>query len=378
MPLPLAPTLSPRRAGRGRSAARTARSGVWLWCGMEPAHGAGAQALLQAVDQPGQRLRRGARLVDAEPALALGQGLGDEHMHGRRLEAESASSSSPRRSRRRRDQLGDVLGVPARRGEPEIQRQHLPVRLWNSSSRRTRAPTASRARSSASCRSRRVAASSTCSWLRIGSTNMRLRAVDGRRDDRDERLGRAPQRLVEAEQELGLEACGKRRARLVASPRRCAKPSRRMSASVARRQPQRGERQGRSARRFAARGHDPCRSCRDHAARPPRRHRPCRRWPCAGRGRRRAGGRAEIGQQLRLAAEEMRAARDVEEQAVGAAGLVPGRHDGRIAQAPQRQPAQGGGVGGRIGIARTADRAPWSGRWRGARPRASRAAAPPG
>ena len=60
----------------------------------------------------------------------------------------------------------------------------------------------------------------------------------------------------------------------------------------------------------------------------------------------------EIGQQLRLAAEQMRAARDVEEQAVGAAGLVPRRHDRRVAQAPQRQLAQGGGVGGGIGIAR--------------------------
>ena len=48
----------------------------------------------------------------------------------------------------------------------------------------------------------------------------------------------------------------------------------------------------------------------------------------------------------------MRAARDVEEQAIGAARLVPRRHDRRIAQAPQRQLAQGGGIGGRIGIAR--------------------------
>ena len=66
------------------------------------------------------------------------------------------------------------------------------------------------------------------------------------------------------------------------------------------------------------------------------------------------GGEAavEIGDQPRLAAEQVGCAGDVDEQAVGAARLVPRSHDGRIAQAPQGEPAQGLGIGGRIGLAR--------------------------
>ena len=56
--------------------------------GMQLANGAGAQPLLQAVDEPGEALGGGALLVHAEPLLALGKGLGGKHVHGRGLEAE--------------------------------------------------------------------------------------------------------------------------------------------------------------------------------------------------------------------------------------------------------------------------------------------------
>ena len=56
--------------------------------GMELANGAGAQPLLQAVDEPGEAIGGGARLVHAEPLLPLGKRLGGKHVHGRGLEAE--------------------------------------------------------------------------------------------------------------------------------------------------------------------------------------------------------------------------------------------------------------------------------------------------
>ena len=59
--------------------------------------------------------------------------------------------------------------------------------------------------------------------------------------------------------------------------------------------------------------------------------------------------RFEIGDQLRLAAKEMRGAGDVEKQSVGAAPLVEGRDRGRVARRPQREPSQRRVVGGRIG-----------------------------
>jgi len=68
---------------------------------MQLAHGAPAQALLQAVDQPGEFLGRGGCLGvvsktrlrvgavrDDQPVLALGQVLGHQHVQGGGLEAE--------------------------------------------------------------------------------------------------------------------------------------------------------------------------------------------------------------------------------------------------------------------------------------------------
>ena len=58
----------------------------------------------------------------------------------------------------------------------------------------------------------------------------------------------------------------------------------------------------------------------------------------------------DIVEQLFLAAEEMRGAGDVEEEAIRAALLVPRRDRGRIARRPQREPPQRRVIGGGIGI----------------------------
>ncbi len=174
--------------------------------------------------------------------------------------------------------------------------------------------------------------------------------IDGRRNDGDERLGCASQGLIEAAQELRLEARGKRRARLVdelADALEAEPAHERLGLG---REPERGERQVLESVAFLARCHDPAMGGTMARHRPGRAG---RTGDCRARVEpERAQASLQIGQQLRLATEEMRAARDVEEQAIGAAGLVPGCHDRRIAQAPQRQLAQGRGVGARIGIAR--------------------------
>ena len=59
----------------------------------------------------------------------------------------------------------------------------------------------------------------------------------------------------------------------------------------------------------------------------------------------------QIGKQALLPAEKMRAARDVQEQAVAATGLIPNRHDRRILYRPLCQLLQGRHIGSRIGIA---------------------------
>ena len=60
--------------------------------------------------------------AEAEPVLALGQALGNQHMHGRGLEAEVRLELAPQAMEAQADQLGDVPGVPARRGEPQVER----------------------------------------------------------------------------------------------------------------------------------------------------------------------------------------------------------------------------------------------------------------
>jgi hypothetical protein len=59
----------------------------------------------------------------------------------------------------------------------------------------------------------------------------------------------------------------------------------------------------------------------------------------------------EIGEKAPFAAVQVSRTGDVDEQAIGTAGLVPGSGERGIAHGPQRQPVEGGGVGRRIGLA---------------------------
>ena len=61
----------------------------------------------------------------AKPVLALGQALGNQHVHGRGLEAEVGLELAPQAMETQADQLGDMPGVPARRRQPQVQRHHL-------------------------------------------------------------------------------------------------------------------------------------------------------------------------------------------------------------------------------------------------------------
>ena len=58
----------------------------------------------------------------------------------------------------------------------------------------------------------------------------------------------------------------------------------------------------------------------------------------------------QVGKQTLLTTEEMRSPGNVQEQAVGAAGFVPNRHERRILHGPEGKLAQGLRIGGRIGI----------------------------
>ena len=176
----------------------------------------------------GPGLGRGGRLVHAELVLALAKRLGDQHVHGRRLEAEVGLERAP---------PGDRAAGAIRRAICSASRLGAASpRSSDCTSPSTRNSTgAARARRRHRARGRVGQLLAAAAWrpparaprLRIGSRNVRLRAIDGRRNDRDERLGRAPQRLVEAAEHLGLEAGGERRARLrrSISPMREAEPA---------------------------------------------------------------------------------------------------------------------------------------------------------
>src|SRR5262245_52082409 len=76
----------------------------------------------------------------------------------------------------------------------------------------------------------------------LGET--RLRAIDGRLDDEHQWFGRMPQCLVKPAQELGLEAGGERRARLVLYFANAAQAQSTHEALGVLAKAERGERQG--------------------------------------------------------------------------------------------------------------------------------------
>ena len=172
--------------------------------------------------------------------------------------------------------------------------------------------------------------------------------IDRRRDDRDERLVDAAERLVETAQQFGGKTRGKGRARLV--DQRAdgfeAEPAQRRAGF--RRKPQGFDRQGGKRRGFLARRQNA--EGRGVKAR----QRPGRAGRSGdGKPRRQAemaepGGK--IGDELLLAAEQMRRAFDVEEKTVGAvvSSKFQRRSGRRVARRPQGEPAQRGIVGGGI------------------------------
>ena len=139
--------------------------------------------------------------------------LGDQHVHGRRLEAEVRLQRAPQAIEPEADQLGDVLRVPARRGEPDVQRLHLPVHLEQHEAQDACAHAIALEVLGQLPQQPRGG----LEHVLLGEDRLeevRAGVIGGRRHDRDERLGLAPQRLVEAAEHLGLEAGRERRARL--------------------------------------------------------------------------------------------------------------------------------------------------------------------
>ena len=128
--------------------------------------------------------------------------------------------------------------------------------------------------------------------------------IDRRRDDGDERLVDAAERLVETAQEFGGKTRGKRRARLV--DQRAdgfeAEPAQRGAGF--RRQPQGSDRQVRKRRGFLARGQNKQRRLVKARHRPGGAGRGGHRKPCRQPETAKPGGK--IGDESFLAAEQMR------------------------------------------------------------------------
>jgi hypothetical protein len=156
--------------------------------------------------------------------------------------------------------------------------------------------------------------------------------IDRRRDNRRERLVEEAARLVEPAQELFGKARGKGRPRLVEQGANGFEAEPPQRGADVRRKPQRFDRHVGERRSFIARRQD--KQMRVMKVR----QRPGRAGCC---GNRKPGRQAEIfqprgeiGDQFVLAAEQMRRAFDVEEEAVGAVLFVPRRSGRRIARRP--------------------------------------------
>src|SRR5215467_4822440 len=89
-----------------------------------------------------------------------------------------------------------------------------------------------------------------------GLDETRLRAIDGRLDDGHQRFGRMPQCLVKSAQELGLEAGGEGRARLVQYLANAAQAQSLQEALGVLAKAERGERQGMQNAHLLTRGND--------------------------------------------------------------------------------------------------------------------------
>ena len=175
------------------------------------------------------------------------------------------------------------------------------------------------------------------------------RLVERRGRDGIDRLGSAAEDLIEAQEKARAEAAAQRGARLVE------KIADALQAETAERKARRGIEPQRLDRQPFDGGPFPARRDADVRGACVTRERPAG----AGRiGERKPRRQAEackaatqIGDQRRLAAEEMAGARDVEEEPVGAVLLIPGAGRGRVAGCPERETVERRGIGLWIEIA---------------------------
>ena len=352
------------------SRSSSARSGMMTLAGMELAHRAGAEALLQPIDQPGEAVagdassspidecgltrRPGARAATTWTAAAS--------------KPKSASRPAPRAFEAQRDQARDVLrdrgwARPAR--DPATALRH-------------RRGTAGGARCAHPRHRARDAGTRSCEQplgrhQHVLGAHDRLeehglRAIDRRRDDR-QRAARARAPAPDRGGAGSRRRSARRTGRAAApSPRRCA-ASQAGAGAIAHRRTG-AARQAASWRRASASlPHGTMAPLgRDRSAQAPTPRRPCRQSrDAAGRPK-----RAQALRQDRPAARSSppkRCAHPVMSRNRPSAPLASSQAAGdrRIAQGPQRELAQGGRIRRRIGIARLQAGGPSSGRWTGGR-----------
>ena len=284
-------------------------------------------------------------------------------MEGRGLEPEVGIEGIGRAIETQGDEAGDVPDIAARRGQADLNRLHLAVMLEACLRHDTEQHEAQHARAHAIVREvggeaveepRGRLQHVLMADDRLGERG--LRPIDGREDGGDERLGHAPQRLVEAE-EQGLEAGRERRARRADHVGNATQPQASQQRQRGIGQTQSCERQGPQRLGLRAGGEDGA-GCPASVLSPMHPYRASAQAvpgvpAMASRGarpkvRRR---RSEIREQPRLAANQVSRTGHVDEQAVGAAGFIPWGDEGGVAHGPQRQPVEGVGVGRRIGLA---------------------------
>ena len=233
----------------------------------------------------------------------------------------------------------------------------------NNVSSMRRAPSPRRSRANFSRPASRATMASTSSSRAIGSAKALLGDIRRDRQPRVERLVLVAQRAVELAQQVVTETRGQRRARQIDNVADAFQADARQRCHRAGIEPQRGERQRRKQRALLAAG---------VTSRLAMMRGGVSRADGAGDGDAiskagRLQAAAEIGDQRVLAAVEMRAAADVEQQAVG---RIAG-HQRRVAQAPVGDRFEQRGIG--LGVFR--DRLDAPDAWRAPAPAPCRAKA---
>jgi hypothetical protein len=310
--------------------------------------GASPEPLLKAVDQ--RREAAGGRAVSrcCENGLLLGQRLCLEHVQPHGLETEACIEIVGDAVETQLDQARDVSRIARRRGKPDIDLAHFAVGAEQEEAQGARA-LAIADEILDDTQEQPPGAFRDVLGRGDGFKDVGVRLIHGRGDKHRHRLGTMPQRLIETHEKNGAEAVRERRARLShhitdAAQAEAARKDQRLVGK-----PQRRERQRAQGVRLTAGGQNGALlfSVAGES--------PGHAWRCGdGKARRQPEGleaRENIVEQLRFAAEQMRRGFDIEEQAVGAAGVIPHGNARRIAQAPETEFFERGPVGDEIGIA---------------------------